>query len=183
MIKRATSAAMLALALLPRSFSQQPPPLRNSLGRRTLLVGGVAFAEGPVFDSNGNLYFTNYLRKGIIGQMAPDGTLRVWFTLDRGARNGLRVDAEDRIVVADQDGGRLLRISADGMRQDTLAESCEGKPINGPNDVIIDKKGTIYFTDPKGSSMRNPVGAIYRLGTDGKLKRLLDRQRSTLNSS
>jgi sugar lactone lactonase YvrE len=174
MIKRLTLAALLAMALLPRGFSQQPPPLRNSLGRRTLPVGGVAFAEGPVFDSKDDLYFTNYMKEGTIGQMAPDGTLRVWFTLDRGAPNGLRVDAEDRIVVADQDGGRLRRVSADGKRQETLVETYEGKPINGPNDIIIDNKGNIYFTDPKGSSARKPIGAIYRLGTDGKLKRLLD---------
>ena len=38
---------------------------------------------------------------------------------------------------------------------------------------MVDRKGNIYFTDPKGSSVKNPVGAIYRLGIDGKLTRLI----------
>ncbi len=173
MIRFLTHAGLVALVSLPFSFGQEAPPLRNALGRRTLWIGGVAFAEGPVFDSKGNFYFTNYLRSGTIGQMAPDGTLRVWFTLDRGAPNGLRVDAQGRILVTDQDGGRLLRVSADGKQQETLADTYEGKPLNGPNDVVVDKQGNIYFTDPKGSSVEKPIGAIYRLGTEGKLARLI----------
>jgi sugar lactone lactonase YvrE len=153
--------------------AQEAPALPNTLGRRTVLIGGVAFAEGPTFDSKGNFYFTNYMKRGTVGRMTPDGTVSVWFTLDRGAPNGMRVDHEDRVLVADQDGGRLLRISADGSRQETLAESYEGKPLNGPNDVIVDSKGDMYFTDPKGSSAQKPIGGIYRLTAAGKLTRLL----------
>ncbi|MEX2264509.1 MAG: SMP-30/gluconolactonase/LRE family protein, partial [Bryobacteraceae bacterium] len=172
------SYAMSRLMLLGCLMSglglgQEAPPLPARLPRHTLIVGGVAFAEGPNFDRQGNFYFTNYLRRGTIGRMTPDGTLGVWFTLDRGAPNGMRIDPEGRVLVADQDGGRLLRVSADGKRQELLAESYQGKPLNGPNDVVLDRKGNIYFTDPKGSSVKNPVGAIYRLGTDGRLTRLI----------
>lgn len=173
MIRNIRITILLGLLFLPSGFSQPVPPLSDTLGKRTLLVGGIAAAEGPVFDSKGNFYFTNYIKKGTIGQLQPDGTLSVWFTLDRGAPNGLRVDAQDRIVVADQDGGRLLRISADGKHQEVLADKYEGKPLNGPNDAIIDKQGAIYFTDPLGSSDKKLIGSIYRLGTDGKLKQLL----------
>lgn len=172
MTPRILLVSLLAVAL-STLHAQEPPELPKTLGRHTLLVGGIAFAEGPNFDRHGNLYFTNYLRRGTIGRMTPDGTLSVWFELDRGAPNGLRIDQEGRVLVADQTGGRLLRVSADGKRQELLAETFEGKPLNGPNDVVLDRKGNIYFTDPKGSSVQNPIGAIYRLGTDGKLTRLV----------
>ncbi|MGH9661640.1 MAG: SMP-30/gluconolactonase/LRE family protein [Bryobacteraceae bacterium] len=161
---------LLLLCLTGLGVAQEAPPLPATLGRKTVVAGGVAFAEGPNFDRDGNLYFTNYLRRGTIGRLTPDGTLSVWFSLDRGAPNGMRIDAQGRVLVADQEGGRLLRV--DGKRQETLADSFEGKPLNGPNDVVVDKQGNIYFTDPRGSSVKNPVGAIYRLGADGKLARL-----------
>jgi hypothetical protein len=40
-----------------------------------LVVANVDFAEGPIFDSRGNLYFVNYLRNGTIGKMARHGTV------------------------------------------------------------------------------------------------------------
>ncbi|MBK9170720.1 MAG: SMP-30/gluconolactonase/LRE family protein [Bryobacterales bacterium] len=165
--------AVLLLALSLPVLPQEVPPLPANLGKKTVLIGGVAFAEGPTFDSKGNFYFTNYLRRGTIGRMTPDGTVSVWFTLDRGAPNGLRVDHQDRVLVCDQDGGRLLRVNAEGTRMEVLAETFEGKPLNGPNDVIVDRDGNIYFTDPKGSNAQKRIGGLYRLRTNGKLERLL----------
>lgn len=170
---RRAARVFLSLSLSTFAFAQDPPPLPNTLGKKTVLIGGVAFAEGPTFDSKGNFYFTNYMKRGTVGRMTPDGTVSIWFTLDRGAPNGMRVDRQDRVLVADQDGGRLLRIDATGSRMEVLADAFEGRPLNGPNDVIVDREGNIYFTDPKGSSAQKRVGALYRLRTDGKLERLL----------
>lgn len=167
-------ALLLPACFTAVAFAAGPPELPKTLGRHTLLVGGVAFAEGPTFDSQGNFYFTNYMRRGTIGRLAPDGTLSVWYELDKGAPNGLRVDHQDRVLVADQDGGRLLRVAADGKSHEVLADSFQGKPLNGVNDVIVARDGTLYFTDPKGSNVDQPIGALYRYTTGGQLERLLD---------
>ena len=80
----------------------------------------------------------------------------------RSQANGLKVDIEDRLIVADAGGGRLLRISADGKNVEVLADRHEGMRFNAINDVALDQKGNIYFTDPGGSSRENPIGAVYR---------------------
>ena len=57
-----------------------------------------------------------------------------------------------------------------------LAERFEGKRYNSPNDVVVDTKGNIYFTDPRygdqgGREM--DVEAVYRLEPDGRVRRIL----------
>jgi gluconolactonase len=49
--------------------------------------------------------------------------------------------------------------------------------FNAPNDLVIDKQGGIYFTDPAfGAPMPLPQGktAVYYLAADGKVTRLID---------
>ena len=145
---------------LPPSHSVQPE----------LYATGFEFAEGPTFDREGNLFVVNYRGNGNIGRIARDGTASVWCVLDaltpiegqRSQANGLKVDSEGRLVVADAGGGRLLRISADGKSGQVLADRWNGARFNSINDVALDTKGNIYFSDPGGSSAENPIGSVYR---------------------
>jgi len=135
------------------------------------VVADIAFAEGPIFDRHGNLYFVNYVRKGTIGRRTPDGTVEVWCETG-GQANGLKVDADGCVIAADYGGKRILRIHPDGKDIEVLTDSFEGKPYLGPNDVCLDLKGNIYFTDPTGSSKEKPIGSVYRIGTDRRVTRL-----------
>lgn len=145
---------------LPPSHEVQPQ----------LYATGFEFAEGPAFDRFGALYVVNYRGKGHIGRITSDGTASIWCDLNelapvegkRAQANGLKVDIEDRLIVADAGGGRLLRVSADGKKVEVLADRFEGMRFNAINDVALDQKGNIYFSDPGGSSRENPVGAVYR---------------------
>jgi gluconolactonase len=146
-----------------------------------LLVRDIRFAEGPTFDSKGNLYFVNYKGNGNIGRRTPAGDVAVWLKLPDAAPDrdgkvlhafpfGLKADAQDRLVAADYGGRRLLRIAADGTVE-TLADSYEGRLFNNPNDVCLDRAGNVYFTDPQGPG-KDSVGSIYRYSAAGKLARL-----------
>ena len=55
-----------------------------------------------------------------------------------------------------------MRISADGKNVEVLADRHQGMRFNAINDVALDQKGNIYFTDPGGSSRENPIGTVYR---------------------
>jgi gluconolactonase len=138
------------------------------------VVADVAFPEGPAFDSEGNLYFVNYVRNGTIGRKTPDGTVTVWVDLNTigGVANGLKTDQGGNVIVADSKGKRLLRISPN-REISILAQQFQGKPFLALNDVALDKVGNIYFTDPSGSSRENPIGGVYRFSVDHKLS-LLD---------
>ncbi len=137
------------------------------------VVADIEFAEGPIFDSHGYLYFVNYLKKGTIGRRAPDGTVEVWVHTG-GQANGLKVDHEGRIIVADYGGKRILRIHPITRKIEILTDRCEGKPYLGTNDVCHDLEGNIYFSDPTGSTRANPIGAIYRIDHDTNRVRRLD---------
>jgi len=145
---------------LPPSHSVEPE----------LYATGFEFAEGPTFDRDGNLFVVNYRGNGNIGQIAADGTASVWCVLDalapiegqRSQANGLKVDSEGRLVVADAGGGRLLRVSADGKSAAVLADRWNGTRFNSINDVALDTKGNIYFSHPGGSNAENPIGSVYR---------------------
>jgi len=145
---------------LPPSHSVQPE----------LYATGFEFAEGPAFDRDGNLFVVNYRGNGNIGRIAKDGTASVWCVLDalapiegqRSQANGIKVDSEGRLVVADAGGGRLLRVAADGKSAQVLADRWSGTRFNSINDVALDTAGNIYFSDPAGSNAENPTGSVYR---------------------
>jgi sugar lactone lactonase YvrE len=46
--------------------------------------------------------------------------------------------------------------------------------FKGPNDLIVDSKGSVYFTDQGQTSITDPTGKVYRLSADGKLDTLVD---------
>ncbi|HUS36124.1 MAG TPA: SMP-30/gluconolactonase/LRE family protein, partial [Verrucomicrobiae bacterium] len=57
-----------------------------------------------------------------------------------------------------------------------LADSFEGKKFNSPNDLTIDSKGRIYFTDPrygKRDTMEMKEEAVYRINGPGKVVRII----------
>lgn len=135
------------------------------------VIANIDFAEGPIFDAQGNLYFVNYIRKGTLGRATPDGTVSI-FCETGGQVNGLKIDREGWIIGADQGGKRLLRISPDGRRIEVLTDRFEGEPYLSPNDVCLDQAGNIYFTDPSDETPEAAIGSIYRFGLDRKVTRL-----------
>lgn len=146
-----------------------------------LYATGFAFAEGPALDEAGNLFVVNYRIKGTIGRITPDGSASIWCDLTelspvegrRPQANGLKIDSQGRLIVADAGGGRLLRVSADGREVEVLAERFDGVTFRSINDVALDVHGNIYFTDPGGSTLENPIGSVYRYDIRTKRTRLL----------
>ena len=80
--------------------------------------------------------------------------------------NGLKVDRQGRLIVADAGGGRILRIGQPRVGKppaiEVLADTFEGKPLDAPNDVALDLAGNVYFSDPGSSNAERPTGSIYR---------------------
>jgi gluconolactonase len=139
------------------------------------VVANISFAEGPAFDSHGNLFFPNYRENGTVGRMTPEGEVAVWMApADFGlARRpfifGLKADAHDNLIGADYGGRWLLKISPE-KKVTVLADSFENRPLNGPNDLCIDRAGSIYFTDPPKE--KDDAAAIYRHSARGALARI-----------
>ena len=60
--------------------------------------------------------------------------------------NGLTLDPQGRLVICAMPDRNVVRIEKDGTRT-VLADRFEGKPFNGPNDVVVKSDGALYFTD------------------------------------
>jgi len=152
---------LLVGALACAALAAQAPPLPDK-AEPYPVVADIAFAEGPIFDQQGSLYFVNYHTLGTLGRRTPDGTVSVWVHTG-GQANGLKVDRLGNIIVADYGGKRILRVHPITRQIEVLTSEYEGKPYLGTNDVCLDLAGNIYFSDPTGSSKDDPIGSVYRI--------------------
>ncbi len=143
--------------------SNNTPPLPESLVPYPV-IANIDFAEGPIFDEAGNLYFVNYLVSGTLGRMTTDGAVEVW--VHTGGRvNGLKYDGAGHVVAADYAAKRVTRFDTRTRMMETLTDTFEGGPYLGINDVCLDLAGNVYFTDP-GPNQSGSEGGIYRIDVD-----------------
>jgi gluconolactonase len=127
-----------------------------------------ALTEGPTVDRDGNVYFTE-LRAQRIYRLGTDGELSV-YRENSHAANGLVIDPQGRLIACEgAAGGEAPRITRTELRTgaiEVLADGYQGMAFRGTNDVTIDGKGRLYFTDPAGS-------AVYRIDAPGQIARVL----------
>jgi gluconolactonase len=133
-----------------------------------------AFTEGPAWHpQKGILYFTD-IPANHINQLSG-GAISVAYEPSNHA-NGLMVDGEGNLIACEMDGTLVLR-TAETSDRFVLADGYQGKRFNAPNDLVIDKQGGIYFTDPRFRAPEPwPQGteAFYYRAPDGTVTRLSD---------
>lgn|GEM_PF-2729727 len=127
------------------------------------VAGPFSFTEGPVWTGEA-LLFTDIRNSRI---MRYDPTTRVCapFATETNEANGLTLDRQGRLYVAEGGGRRVARYDADGTRV-TLADRFESVPLNSPNDLVVDDQGRVWFTDPcygDRTSMVLSHDSVYRL--------------------
>ncbi|MGE0758512.1 MAG: SMP-30/gluconolactonase/LRE family protein, partial [Pirellulaceae bacterium] len=140
--------ALASIASLLASPAQAQSLLDESFGVQKV-AGDCLFTEGPVVDAQGTLFFSDGRNNRIL-QRTVDGQVSE-FRKPSGRANGLTLDHEGRLLLCQSsgDGGgrRDTRLEKDGT-ETVLAATYEGKPFNAPNDICVDPRGLIYFTDP-----------------------------------
>ncbi|MCK8491084.1 SMP-30/gluconolactonase/LRE family protein [Spirosoma sp. RP8] len=103
------------------------------------------FTEGPAVDKQGVIYFTDQPNDKI-WKYDTEGKLSVF--MDKAGRsNGLYIDKKGNIISCADEKNELWSISPDGKRT-VLLDNVKGQRLNGPNDLWLDPKGGVYFTDP-----------------------------------
>ena len=111
----------------------------------TKISSQFTFTEGPAVNKKGDIYFTDQPNDKIWKYDAK-GRLSV-FMDKTGRSNGLYFDRQGNLIACADLKGELWSISPSGEKT-VLLDNYEGKQLNGPNDLWIDAKGGIYFTDP-----------------------------------
>ena len=135
-----------------------------------------AAREGPSWDPAGFLYFVGNNK---LYRMDVQDKVEPYLDPSPGA-NGSLVDPQKRIIVCESGSRRVIRIEKD-KSVTVLADSYEGKKFNSPNDVALDSKGWIYFTDPRYGrrdtietvdAEGKQVEGVYRIDAPGKVTRI-----------
>ena len=128
------------------------------------VAGPFNFSEGPVWDGR-YLFFTDIPSSRTMRYDPQTGECAVHIPMTYEG-NGQTLDHADRLLQCQHKGRAVVRYEEDG-RVTTLAARFDGKRLNSPNDVVVDKLGRIWFTDPRYGDFRDDMEldheSVYRL--------------------
>lgn len=140
----------------------------------------LVFTEGPAVDADGNLYFADIEGNRIL-KLAADGRRSV-FREPSGRTNGQTFDREGRLYHCEGaefgpgGGRRVTRTDLATGEYVVVTDRYEGLRYNSPNDICVDGRGRVFFTDPRygdRGDMEMTVEGVYRIDLDGRVTRIL----------
>lgn len=148
-----------------------------------VLADGFVFTEGPIWHPTKHWLVFSDIISSVQYRWSDRSGLDV-FRKPSNMSNGNFFDREGRIISCEHATSRLVRHDHDGRVVTTLASHFDGKELNSPNDVVVDTKGRIWFTDPSFGRIRDDVGiprdceldfqGVYRWDPDGSLTCVVD---------
>jgi gluconolactonase len=169
-------AVVLSLAH-PGSAPAADNPVVPDAARLEKLWGKGEFTEGPAYGPGGCVYFSDIGNR--IMKFDPATGRTTVYREPSGRANGLDFDPQGRLVAAEganTGGRRRVTITEKDGRVRVLADRWHGKRFNSPNDVTVDTRGRVYFTDPRyvGDEPRElDKESVYRVDPDGTLARII----------
>jgi gluconolactonase len=154
----------------------------------TEVASGFRFPEGPVCLPDGSLLVAQ-LGGGCVSRVGADGAVTE-VARPGGSPNGLAVGPDGACYVcnsggwefrevagmlvtgilqpADYSGGRIERVDLATGAVDVLYRECDGHPLRGPNDIVFDAHGGMWFTDfGKQRARERDHGFVYYAAADG----------------
>ena len=144
----------------------------------TLVAAGLQFPEGPVAMADGSVVLVE-IRRGTLTRVTLDGRRSTIATLG-GGPNGAAIGPDGTVYVCNNGGawtwqqgdthlpngppaayhgGSIQRVELASGRFTTLYDSCDGRPLNSPNDLVFDSQGGFWFT-----CLGQSDGEVRRLG-------------------
>lgn len=154
----------------------------------SILTDGLLFPEGPIAMDDGSLLVVEIMGGRLI-RVQPDGAKEIVAELG-GGPNGAAIGPDGACYVCnnggfnwitegdgymrphgradDYSGGSIQRVDLASGKVETLYTECDGIPINGPNDIIFDRQGNMWFTDHgKTFGRQMDCGAVFFASVDG----------------
>jgi gluconolactonase len=148
----------------------------------TLWTGG-RWAEGPAYFAAGRYLVWSDIPNDRLMRLDVLNNATSVFEQPCRNQNGHTVDREGRLIACEHRGRCVSRIEHDGSRT-VLADNWKGKRFNSPNDVVVKRDGTIWFTDPsygidseyEGDASPSEIDArnVYRIAADGSVSMVID---------
>lgn len=202
--RRAALIGMGSVAMFPAMAADAPgtgitrldPRLDRIIPRDATietLSSGHRWTEGPLWVAKGGYLLFSDVPENVVHRwrrsdgvtpfLKPSGLQGpVPPTISEAGANGLALDRQGQLLLADSGSRALVRVDPASKRRTVLADRFEGKRFNSPNDLTVARSGAIYFTDPtyglKGnddSPLRElDFAGVYRRAPDGRVE-VIDR--------
>ena len=153
-----------------------------------VIATGLRWAEGPVWVRRGSYLLFSDPPANVVWRWTAEQGARVFLAPSGAAgtdpkrirepgANGLALDAQGRLLIANSGGRSLDRIDLATRRRVVLADRYQGRRFNSPNDLHVARNGAIYFTDPPyglvdgdASPLKEQsVNGVYRRRPDGRV--------------
>lgn len=179
---------MLVALACTNSLRGQAPANASTDQREQIFVAGSALqivsengrgGEGPAWDPEWGVLSSG---NGNINRRALDGTVSVF--REAAGTNGLLFDRDGSLLACEPVQRQVTRTLRDSTVK-VLTSSFEGKRYNSPNDLTLDSKGRIYFSDPRYGnrgdiqlldSSGQAIEGVYRIDPDGSVTRVIGRE-------
>jgi gluconolactonase len=166
-------------------------------GTQAEIIGeGYTWSEGPVWIENEKMLLFSDVPNNIIYKWSEEKGIETFLTpsgytgtIPRGGEpgsNGLILNNAGQLVIC-QHGDRRVALLTSSFKDPkpeftTLADNYQGKKLNSPNDVVVDKQGNLFFTDPPYGLLKNvndsskqiPFQGVYKVKPDGTVILLVD---------
>ena len=179
------------LSLAQQRGAQPPPPATDTVApaipgvvaggtKVQVIKEGFQGTEGPIAHPDGSLLFTE-TNANRITKIDKDNNISTFLENTNGS-NGLAFDAKGRLIsVQTTPGQTKIGVIYPKGSEAVLTDSFEGKPFGRPNDLVVDKKGGVYFTDPgpnaqPGAAPAAPPlpPAVYYVPNGGRAMKVAD---------
>lgn len=121
------------------------------------------YSEGPTW-RNGDVFFCSG------GLLRVNAQKQVSKYLEIGPA-GTVLRADGHLLIADNKFKAVLDLAPDG-KLGVIVDRIGTQPLRGLNDLTVDARGNIYWTDPTGSSLKEPIGDLYRVQPNGRVDRI-----------
>jgi gluconolactonase len=135
---------------------------------------GLQFTEGPAWDGKDTLYFTD-VPAGILYKIDGEGELAKFISPSLHS-NGL-MKWGDFLYACEMDSAIVRYKLGDASSRKVLTREYQGARYNAPNDLVIDRTGGVYFTDPEFRAPKplpQKTRGVYYVSAEGKVTRLVE---------
>lgn len=157
-----------------------PEKLIQKDARVTKAGTGYLFTEGASVAPDGSVFFTDQPNNHIFRWYEAG---RIDLFADSAQRsNGTWCDRQGYLYCCADEHNRIIRYAPDGKMEVIFDGLYEGRHLNGPNDLWVDARGGVYFTDPyyhrnywkPGHKQELKVQGVYYVSPSGELKQVIN---------
>lgn len=171
-------------------------PVTEGFSDASIVAKSFIWSEGPVWVEKTRSLLVSDIPGNTIYQWSQANGQGIYLkhagfsdTLDhRGSdgSNGLAIDQNNQLIICQSGARRIVRMKAEvgapSANYEVLADNYQGKKLNSPNDLVVDRNNAIYFTDPvyglpeedKDPSREINFEGVYRISPGGSIQLLID---------